>query len=407
MNNSINYLRIDFTQKFQHYLYIQATKYYINESLIVKRKIFYNIIIISLCILLSGIFLFNMIIHRNQTSENPVFFICVIILLLINFFLIRKGISFQIIPSYSIIVFTSIFTYFINVDFHSEVIIVAMFSFITMIWLFVSYKWWHLIMNIINAGTISVIRLFSLNNAFEFGELTINEYLLSINAYIYLLFTVLLSFILYYIMNRELKLSNDKAEQFRMRSKMYEELVNIVKEESIDTTKIKQEFEGYFDPMTGCLTRLAYENLFVANTKKRLTERSIEITYIDLNELKQVNDNYGHTKGDAYLVAAVKAIKENISSYEGLFRIGGDEFVLITINQPIELLKNKLEAANKRLSQLVNIKGFSGQFSFGIATSSEVKDKDIRKIEQIADKRMYSMKNKKILITVAESASQQ
>jgi diguanylate cyclase (GGDEF)-like protein len=159
--------------------------------------------------------------------------------------------------------------------------------------------------------------------------------------------------------------------------------------------------------MTGCLTRLAYENLFVANTKKRLTERSIEITYIDLNELKQVNDNYGHTKGDAYLVAAVKAIKENISSYEGLFRIGGDEFVLITINQPIELLKNKLEAANKRLSQLVNIKGFSGQFSFGIATSSEVKDKDIRKIEQIADKRMYSMKNKKILITVAESASQQ
>jgi diguanylate cyclase (GGDEF)-like protein len=276
-----------------------------------------------------------------------------------------------------------------------------------MIWLFVSYKWWHLIMNIINAGTISVIRLFSLNNAFEFGELTINEYLLSINAYIYLLFTVLLSFILYYIMNRELKLSNDKAEQFRMRSKMYEELVNIVKEESIDTTKIKQEFEGYFDPMTGCLTRLAYENLFVANTKKRLTERSIEITYIDLNELKQVNDNYGHTKGDAYLVAAVKAIKENISSYEGLFRIGGDEFVLITINQPIELLKNKLEAANKRLSQLVNIKGFSGQFSFGIATSSEVKDKDIRKIEQIADKRMYSMKNKKILITVAESASQQ
>ena len=78
-----------------------------------------------------------------------------------------------------------------------------------------------------------------------------------------------------------------------------------------------------FDPLTGLLNRQVY--YFDMNSG------SGRITYavsIDLNDLKLINDSYGHDAGDAALKTVAAVLKKNVGRNGTLYRIGGDEFVI-------------------------------------------------------------------------------
>ena len=51
--------------------------------------------------------------------------------------------------------------------------------------------------------------------------------------------------------------------------------------------------------------------------------------YVDVDKLKQVNDTYGHLHGDTYLKEIVSIIRACVRASDEIYRIGGDEFVLI------------------------------------------------------------------------------
>ncbi|MGX7418137.1 EAL domain-containing protein [Carnobacterium gallinarum] len=70
--------------------------------------------------------------------------------------------------------------------------------------------------------------------------------------------------------------------------------------------------------------------------KKRNNERnmtSLSIYYIDVNELKKINDNFGHQIGDHYLAELAKRIQKYIGKEYFLARVGGDEFVLTFLEE--------------------------------------------------------------------------
>ncbi len=78
-----------------------------------------------------------------------------------------------------------------------------------------------------------------------------------------------------------------------------------------------------FDPLTGLLNRQVY--YFDMNSG------SGRITYavsIDLNDLKLINDSYGHDAGDAALKTVASVLKKNVGRNGTLYRVGGDEFVI-------------------------------------------------------------------------------
>ncbi len=379
-------------------LFTKATKKFGNESLFVRRRIFYNYIVIAVCILISCILILNIAFVKNQSAEDPFVFIFLVVFLVGNSFLISHGFSFQILPSYSIIVFVSIFTYFSKLDAYNDIAVVSLFSFITMIWLFISFKWWHLLLHSINVSVAVTIRLKTIIEARDAGVVEANYFLHSINAYIFLIVTVLTCFLIYYIMNRELMLSNREAEHYKQRAKMFDEVVGILESSDMDSGNIKQSLDVYFDPMTGCLSRLAYINLFLSHANIRYENKGIEITYIDLDRLKFVNDNYGHSQGDAYLLTFVKVLKRSIPQHEGIYRIGGDEFVIITNGQTTYSLSELLNTANENLRQHFRVNNFAGRFSYGIASSDEVENGDVHKTEKLADQRMYLMKKKANLL---------
>ncbi len=88
--------------------------------------------------------------------------------------------------------------------------------------------------------------------------------------------------------------------------------------------------EAYRDPLTGVGSKAAYSRkISELNEAIRKKEETIfAIVMVDVNRLKQINDNYGHSFGDVYLKGCCSLIC-NTYKHSPVFRIGGDEFVII------------------------------------------------------------------------------
>lgn len=80
------------------------------------------------------------------------------------------------------------------------------------------------------------------------------------------------------------------------------------------------------DILTGALNRVSfYADIEMFKQKKQ----SVYILSVDLNGLKYINDNFGHNKGDEAIQYAANLIRDVIPSHARLYRIGGDEFVVL------------------------------------------------------------------------------
>jgi polar amino acid transport system substrate-binding protein len=107
---------------------------------------------------------------------------------------------------------------------------------------------------------------------------------------------------------------------------------------------------------------------------------------IDIDFFKKVNDNYGHNIGDKILKSLVKVLKLNIRKFDLVGRWGGEEFLIICLDNTI----NQTSSLCKKLQKLIRkIKvGNTSQHitvSFGIAQYKE--DETIEKLLHRADQR--------------------
>ena len=83
-----------------------------------------------------------------------------------------------------------------------------------------------------------------------------------------------------------------------------------------------------------------------------MNEKYITIGYYDLNFLKLVNDTYGHAEGDKYIVNMAKHLKDTLRLNDEIARIGGDEFMTVTISDIDirEILRGRLRLSGEELS---------------------------------------------------------
>jgi len=84
---------------------------------------------------------------------------------------------------------------------------------------------------------------------------------------------------------------------------------------------------------------------------KRLNN-DLTLCYIDINDLKVINDMMGHREGDQLIKAIVGAINENIRETDVISRLGGDEFVIIFPNCNIEYGKKVMERISEKVKHL-------------------------------------------------------
>lgn len=141
------------------------------------------------------------------------------------------------------------------------------------------------------------------------------------------------------------------------------------------------------DALTGCLNRHAYETDI---NKLDLKKEWIYIS-LDLNSLKHINDTYGHDVGDEMICAAAACMTASFGEFGRVYRIGGDEFVVIVTQKPDELdaMTNHFD------SSVAEWKGKivdSMTISYGCVRSLEEDWELVHDIEKEADRRMYASK---------------
>lgn len=86
--------------------------------------------------------------------------------------------------------------------------------------------------------------------------------------------------------------------------------------------------QASFDPMTKLFNRMRFEKDIAKANRHTLNGHGIIV--LDLNNLKLFNDKIGHDAGDHYIITASKIIDDTFSNHGTIYRIGGDEFCIIT-----------------------------------------------------------------------------
>ncbi|MGM0379181.1 MAG: GGDEF domain-containing protein [Bacillota bacterium] len=150
-----------------------------------------------------------------------------------------------------------------------------------------------------------------------------------------------------------------------------------------------------YDKLTNIYNRSFFSEVFEKYSSYAISHsKSFSFVLIDLNYLKLLNDNFGHTVGDKALIELSNHIKKNISKKDIFARIGGDEFVLILDSTKKNKAKEKMEKILDYFKN--NFFSYDGNkfyitFSYGISVSpDESMVFDI--LLKIADKRMYEFK---------------
>lgn len=165
------------------------------------------------------------------------------------------------------------------------------------------------------------------------------------------------------------------------------------------TQKMMQEKERDFlikSAYTDELTKLHNRRYYIEYMNKIREEKSCDYTVLcfDLNNLKTVNDTYGHTQGDILIRSAAEVLAETFAEQGMVARVGGDEFVSI-INSADEekvagLMAQFQENIRRKNRQVENL---NMSIACGYATGRENKE-DIEKVYQVADDRMYEDKKR-------------
>jgi diguanylate cyclase (GGDEF)-like protein/PAS domain S-box-containing protein len=149
------------------------------------------------------------------------------------------------------------------------------------------------------------------------------------------------------------------------------------------------------DQMTGTYSReagLAYLDDFLSEDKQ--SEEKLSILFLDINALKNVNDNFGHQQGDELINQVVEIINESTRRNDIVARLGGDEFLIILPNSDHDNAKMIKERIKKDAQEKNEEKDYLVSVSIGIATLNEIDHKNTDKLINLADHRMYEEKKK-------------
>ncbi|MBK5201840.1 MAG: GGDEF domain-containing protein, partial [Spirochaetaceae bacterium] len=172
-----------------------------------------------------------------------------------------------------------------------------------------------------------------------------------------------------------------------------------------DTTiKTQKEIMLHHLAFHDSLTNVHNRAYFIKYSEKILqvakeNKMRVGIIFSDLDKLKQVNDNCGHKYGDLALQRVSKILQIILKDKEGLFRMGGDEFVAIITDENIisSLDKICLKIEKEICKQyIVDNKDISVGITSGYSIFPEETD-NFENLLNIADRRMYARKRAKNL----------
>jgi len=153
------------------------------------------------------------------------------------------------------------------------------------------------------------------------------------------------------------------------------------------------------DPLTGVLNRRALERLLSMRVEEAKRYKiPLSVVFLDLDDLKMVNDRYGHECGDVLLQHFGKQLRTICRSSDVVARFGGDEFVVILPHQKTDeaaVFVSRVETYLQKLPVTVGDVTIPVSISSGVASLDEKTISDAHSLLRRADELLYKAKEQK------------
>jgi diguanylate cyclase (GGDEF)-like protein len=160
---------------------------------------------------------------------------------------------------------------------------------------------------------------------------------------------------------------------------------------------------AYFDALTGLPNRRLFldrlEQTRIASSRSQMWGA---LVMIDLDDLKGLNDSYGHDAGDQFLIEVARRLREQLRQADSVARMGGDEFVLVLADLGMNeteagmQAKRVVEKVRLALSEPYTLPGmvdpYPGSASFGFSLF-QGRDVTVQTLLKQADIAMYQAKD--------------
>ncbi|RCJ24768.1 diguanylate cyclase [Nostoc minutum NIES-26] len=146
------------------------------------------------------------------------------------------------------------------------------------------------------------------------------------------------------------------------------------------------------DALTGLTNRMFFMELAKHEINKALRhQETLTFAYIDIDDFKKINDQFGHNVGDNLLCLVAESSKSTLRKIDIIARIGGDEFAILLPRTSYESAEIVLHRVQRLLLESMNQKGFSVTVSIGAITFNNPPNSVSDMIEK-ADNLMYFAK---------------
>ncbi|MEO2267423.1 GGDEF domain-containing protein [Pseudoalteromonas sp. YIC-656] len=152
------------------------------------------------------------------------------------------------------------------------------------------------------------------------------------------------------------------------------------------------------DELTGLLNRKTLDTLATKELKQAIREQSkLTFMMIDIDHFKSINDKHGHFLGDLVLKHVSELISQQIRDYDSLYRIGGEEFLLVATktdhNAALGLAERIRRAIDQTTASNSNGINIGVTVSIGFSTNLPT-DSNWEEIMKRADSALYEAKHK-------------
>lgn len=166
---------------------------------------------------------------------------------------------------------------------------------------------------------------------------------------------------------------------------------------------------AFRDSLTGVRNKTAYDD-YISDFEEKIAKGEVTkygIAILDTNDLKDINDRFGHEHGNIYLINSCKLICQ-VFSHSPVFRIGGDEFAAILLNKDLEHRIQLMEALRQGMTESKGAENPWERISIacGIAVCDDPKKQSVTEIFNRADSEMYKDKKTSKEIIAAQAAKE-
>ncbi len=192
--------------------------------------------------------------------------------------------------------------------------------------------------------------------------------------------------------NYDVVLNYDGDDEVGRLTNTFKRLAGHMKDHISDLNK-----RAYVDALTSVRNKGAYST-YIDDLQERMNDANGEVAFaigvFDCDNLKTINDRYGHEKGDVYLRTACRLICR-VFQHSPVFRIGGDEFSVVLQNEDLQNrddLSQQFHDAMVEISTSAENEWDQVHVSMGIAMYDAQTDQSVNDVVRRADELMYENK---------------